>query len=347
MSDKNTLKKGELAEERLRQYFKSLGYFVVRSIECKYQGFDVTDVDLWLYSRPSPISRERTNVDIKMKKTPQALERIFWTKGLQQVLGLEKCIVATTDKRSHILDFGVKNDVSVFDGSFMNKLSTTERYGEERLNEEEFIKALDSDCIGKSKDDWKAKYLKSKSLLLNKLNFDGVNEHLKQITYFLNECALTTANDIAFRSLYISLSYFLLTLDYSIKDISYKDHDERSKFISDGIRYGELGKERSDELVLMSSALMGSFVAQEKFDLKAIQAEVYSQFQGIPSEGIGEYFGNTRRMREIFPLANELESLAFSKNIQLPANLNTNLQSIIALLCDFINLDRKLILSAR
>ena len=64
MTDKINLKKGELAEEKLRLYFKSLGFFVVRSIECKYQGYDVTDIDLWLYSRPSPISRERTNVDI-------------------------------------------------------------------------------------------------------------------------------------------------------------------------------------------------------------------------------------------------------------------------------------------
>ena len=119
-----------------------------------------------------------------MKKTPQALERIFWTKGLQQVLGLEKCIVATTDKRSHILDFGVMNDVSVFDGNFMNKLRTSERYGEDRINEEEFLKELDSSGIGELSNDWKNIYINSKSLLLSKLNFDGVNEHLKQISYF-------------------------------------------------------------------------------------------------------------------------------------------------------------------
>jgi len=86
-----TLKKGEATEEILREYFLKLGYFVVRSIPYKYNQFDVTDVDIWLYSRPSPLTRERTNVDVKRKKTPQALERIFWAKGLQQVLSLERC----------------------------------------------------------------------------------------------------------------------------------------------------------------------------------------------------------------------------------------------------------------
>lgn len=347
MPEKNNLKKGELAEEKLRQYFKSIGYFVVRGIDCKYQGYDVTDVDLWLYSRPSPVSRERTNVDIKMKKTPQALERIFWAKGLQTVLGLEKCIVATTDKREHILEFGIENDVAVFDGNFMGKLNSSERYGEYRLTEEEFIEELDSGSVGDLGGAWKSRYIKSKSLLLNKLNFDGVNEHLSQISYFLNECALTSANDAAFRSLYICLSYFLVTLDYSIKDISYKDHHERGSFISDGVRYGERGKERSDEVVSMASALMDSFIAGHDVDLKAIQAEVYSQFSNIPSESIGEYFGNTKTMRNIFSLANAFEDLAFAKELQEPANLTTEVQAVIALLCDFNNIDRKLIFNRR
>jgi hypothetical protein len=87
--------KGARAEETLRNYFLSMGYFVVRGCKFRYRGFDVTDVDLWLYGRSSALLRERINVDIKNKKTPQALERIFWAKGLQSVLGLDACVVAT------------------------------------------------------------------------------------------------------------------------------------------------------------------------------------------------------------------------------------------------------------
>jgi hypothetical protein len=80
MSEPQT--KGETTEELLREYFTTLGYFSVRGIPYRYGNFDVTDIDIWLYSRPSPLTRERANVDIKRKKTPQALERIFWAKGV-------------------------------------------------------------------------------------------------------------------------------------------------------------------------------------------------------------------------------------------------------------------------
>jgi hypothetical protein len=83
----------------------------------------VTDVDIWLYSRPSPLTRERANVDIKRKKTPQALERIFWAKGLQQVLSLERCVVATTDTRPDVREFGLGNVIKTVGSMRKNSLT--------------------------------------------------------------------------------------------------------------------------------------------------------------------------------------------------------------------------------
>ncbi|WP_206206140.1 hypothetical protein, partial [Pseudomonas viridiflava] len=68
------LLKGPAAEEAIRNYFLSIGYFVVRGCAFKYNQFDVTDIDLFLYGKSSAFSRERLNADIKNKKTPQALE---------------------------------------------------------------------------------------------------------------------------------------------------------------------------------------------------------------------------------------------------------------------------------
>ena len=118
-----TKTKGPHMEEVLRSYFLDLGYFVVRGPQFRYQGFDITDVDLWLYMRPSPLTRERIIVDAKQRRTPQAIERIFWAKGLQLALGLEGCIVATTDKRAAVREFGRQNGVSVLDGTFFARLS--------------------------------------------------------------------------------------------------------------------------------------------------------------------------------------------------------------------------------
>ncbi|EOV0920912.1 hypothetical protein ACOLNO_003760 [Vibrio parahaemolyticus] len=335
------LKKGELAEERLRQYFLSLGYFVVRSINADYKGFDVTDVDLFLYSRPSPISRERTNVDVKMKQRPQALERVFWTKGLQAVLGLEKCIVATTDKRTHVAEFGAQNDVLVLDGNFMAKLDSTERYNEERLTEEEFLELIEHFSIGELGGAWKRFFEQSKSNLLDKLNFDGVNLLLNNIKKLLEECSYDYAKDTSYRLLYIYVSYFLVTLDYSIKDYSYKSHEERKKTISEGIRFGELGKKKSEDIVNMSSALMASFMRGQDYDIDAIKNEVYSQLAGIPAEGLAEVLGSTKMMHSLLPMAIELEKVAYKRETLKPAELATDVQSVLGLLCDTFNFDRK------
>ena len=116
------LGKGEEAEEFLRTYFLGLGYYVIRSINFVYKGFDVTDIDLFLYNKVSPFSRERIIVDIKNKKTPQAIERIFWTRGLQDVLNMDKAIVATTDTRQEITDFGKQNNIYVLDGNLQSRL---------------------------------------------------------------------------------------------------------------------------------------------------------------------------------------------------------------------------------
>src|ERR1700722_10288241 len=111
--------KGGRSEELLRDYFLESGFFAVRAVPVMFEGIDVSDIDIWLYIRPSPISRERVNVDAKNKATPKALERILWAKGLQSILGLERCIVATTDKRLAIKKYGAQHDVLVLDGSFL------------------------------------------------------------------------------------------------------------------------------------------------------------------------------------------------------------------------------------
>ena len=78
MKKQPAINKGFVMEELLRNYFLRAGYYAVRGVPFVYQEFDVTDIDIWLYGRMSAVSREITIVDAKNKKTPQAIERIFW-----------------------------------------------------------------------------------------------------------------------------------------------------------------------------------------------------------------------------------------------------------------------------
>jgi hypothetical protein len=98
------IEKGSVLEESLRAFFLRSGYYVLRGVRFRYASFDATDVDLWLYARTSAVLRHRTIVDAKNKTTPKAIERIFWTRGLQEVLGVDQAIVANRSPRqSHLI----------------------------------------------------------------------------------------------------------------------------------------------------------------------------------------------------------------------------------------------------
>lgn len=337
------IKKGERTEELLRMYFLELGYFVVRGVSFKYKKFDVTDIDLWLYARPSPISRERTNVDIKRKKTPQALERIFWTKGLKEVLNLEKCIVVTTDVRPDVREFGSQNDVMVLDGKFIKRLENSKKVHLERIIEEELLEALESEGLGKLGGDWKGRYFLAKARLITKLDFDGANEFIADIHYFMEQF-ITTKSVSTLRLIYLCTSYFLICMDFILKEYSYQEHSERNKVIEDGIRYGVYGKKRSEEIAAVATSLLTSFQQGNKIDSSTIYSELESQFGEIKAELLGEYFSNPQNMKSLLSNAIEFETKAFSTNCELPSVVGSNLQSILGVICDFGSLDRKLVL---
>jgi hypothetical protein len=223
MSAKKSHEKGKIAEEALRSYFNSIGYYTVRGVPFEYSGYTLTDVDLFLYLKESSISRTRTNVDIKRKRTPQAMERIFWTKGLQEVLGLDSCIVATTDKRFETVQFGRANNVVVLDGHFMQRVLSYSHERDNRVSEEEFIKIVDSCSIIKPKTRFKAEYEESKKLLLTELNFNGCNRFLGKVGFFLQEYQATSGvSESILRILYVLISYFLVSLDYVSRLFSYR-----------------------------------------------------------------------------------------------------------------------------
>jgi len=339
------LPKGEAAEEILRDYFLSQGYFVVRGIIYKYNQFDVTDVDLWLYSKPSILTQERTNVDIKRKKTPQALERIFWAKGLQQVLGLEKCIVVTTDIRPDVREFGGKNGVIVLDGKFLNRLFERGLTFQDRIPEEELSSLLDQESLGKLGGNWKGRLLSSKSRLLNKLDFDGCNEFLIEIKYLMEQCVTKpNSNKSLLRLLYITISFFLINIDYVVKEYVCLSQDSRAKSLTDGFRYGQMGKNRAEDIAHVALKITSSIIESGSLPT-TLRNEIFNQFNSIPAEILSEYFSKISNIKSLVNNAKLFEALGYSNEIVYPSNLAVELQSIIGLLSDFNRIERKQILS--
>jgi len=329
---KNNLYKGERLEESLREYFLSSGYYVIRGVKFKYDDIDVTDIDLWLYKRVSPADRNRGNVDIKNKKTPQAIERIFWAKGIMDVLRLDHCIVATTDRRDSILKFGLQQNVTILDGNFISKL--TERNDYCRLTEEGFYHILNSEKGDTYKNSWKYIYENSKSRLLNELDFSGCNATLNDIRFFVEKIISDqNSRSVALRMLYITLSHFLIILDYISKDLAYVENTRRLERLLDGFKFGNLGRKGVQQFLDMAIYLTGN--SQQP------QSSINSFFEDQQVTIMAEFFSQNENINILFKSAHFFESAAFSEELMQIEKMDTSLKSIIGVILDYFNIERK------
>ena len=332
--------KGAAAEESLRNYFLSIGYYVVRGAKFTYNRFDVTDVDLWLYSRNSPLSRERVCVDIKNKKTPQALERIFWAKGLQAVLELDSCIVATTDTRPDVSEFGLKHNVKVLDGKFLSRLTKSPRSHMERISEETFLAELDTGSLGRLGGDWRGRYEASKSRLLHSLNFDGCNAWLDDIEYLLTQ----TASGIeAWRLFYVACSHLLIAMDFILREFVTADQEQRRQVIERGIRYGMSGEIFTENVGRMAAALVESVAAQPGLS-ETLQRELREQAASVKADLLAEFFSKASGAN-LYEIALSFEAAAYSPVVRKPSTMHITSQSVIGVLADFYGIDRKMVLA--
>ncbi|AFY27364.1 hypothetical protein [Cyanobium gracile] len=332
-------------EESLRRYFLNLGYYVLRGVKFRYNTFNVTDVDLWLYAKTSALARQRTNVDIKNKKTPQALERIFWAKGLKETLALDDCMVATTDSRPDVREFGLSHQVVVLDGPFLHRLQASNKTHIDRITEEELLEHAHRASFGKIGGDWKGRYEEAKSRVLTDLRFDGCNAYINDIYYFLE--AYITSSDTAqtpLRLTYSVISMFLIAVDFVLKDHSALNNDHRFDLLCEGFRYGDSGRSYATRLTQLAAGLTEVAGIAPGTGIAVVE-ELNRQALEIPAEALADFFSKGLVHSFLFPAACEFEAAGFSPVVPKPSMLSSNAQSIIGVLTDFLGMDRKTVLN--
>lgn len=323
--------KGELMEEKLRQYFLDNGYYVARGVKYKYDDLDITDIDLFLYSKVSSLSRERINVDIKNKKTPKAFERIIWTKGLQNLLLFDNCVVATSEKRDSIRQYGKKHNVLILDGDFLQRLNYKV---ENRIPEDVFLKDLSqikSLNVFKNQT-WNNLYEDSKSRLLNELDFSGFNQSLITVKYFIEKCFNPQKREQATRTLYATLSHSLIILDYVLRDIMFLELNLRKETLSDGFKFGNLGREGVNRTIDMAIKITNS-----KIPANIIKQSIDTNQTDI----LVDFFSKSDISKNIFKIAVDLESKALSNTFVTPDLLDSPVRSLMYLFLDFFSINRK------
>lgn len=332
METQETLFKGELMEELIRNYFLNAGFYVVRGVKFRYEGIDLTDIDLFLYDRSSSLTRQRINVDIKNKKSPQALERILWANGLMKILGFDSCIVATGDTRSLVQAFGQQHNTTVLDGTFLSKMKTNSF--PDRLSEEELGNYLATfkNYKNPALKDWRMVYEHSKSKLLTELDFSGFNSCLEILTYLILEAlADIKKGEPAIRMIFLVLSHLLIIIDFILKDIAFLETVQKEKKLSDGFKFGNLGKEGVDKILSIASQMAGG---------KSINSYLKS-FDSIPTDVLKNFFSKNETAKNLFHWAKELEHLGYKKDFVNPNTIDPQLKGLISVILDYSYIDRR------
>ncbi|MET4731880.1 hypothetical protein ABIE64_000571 [Thalassospira sp. MBR-102] len=337
--------KGYKLEELLRAYFIRAGVYAVRGVPFQLHGDDLTDVDIWLYERPTGSSRRTQIVDAKSKTKPKAIERLFWTKGLAELLRVDGAYIATTDTRALLHEMSRKIGVSVLDGSDIKRMAESEKVlFEDRIDEEKLeqkIKSVDSSRRGKHIQD---AYRDLKASLIDDFGFGTVNralDHFSQFSKMANQChPNSSASEVFIRLSYISASIVAISIDLCMAKVSFKSFEERRKTLLNVIRFGHDDFEVGIEKIRVAAALVEKYIPNGSALSQVMISSVQKDYASIPAEIIVDFVLSHLKRDGLFQLARHLEYRGFHQNLSSFDNLSSDEKSFLGVVLDFSGSDR-------
>jgi len=337
--------KGYLLEELLRAYFLRAGMYAVRGVPLQLNGEDLTDIDIWLYERPTGSSRRRQIVDAKSKMKPKAIERLLWTKGVYELLQVDGAYVATTDTRSALKDISLRLGVSILDGADLKRMAESEKVlYSERLSEEDLDSAIKVIDKGRRNKELHLRYQDLKAALIDQFGSGSVNRALEQFIGFsryLVSCHPNSASaEIAIRLAYLAASIVALTLDFALAKVSFKSAEDRRNTIINVIRYGAEDEAVGMEKVRVAAALVEHYAPNGRAISQSMLNAIREGFQKVPAEIVADHLLSQLKGDALFKLARSLEFEGFSIQSRGFDALSLEEKSFIGILLDFAGLER-------
>jgi hypothetical protein len=343
MAQAAKIDKGYRLEELLRAYFLRAGFFVVRTVPFQHAGEDLTDIDLWLYERPTGSSRRRQIVDAKSKTRPKAIERLLWTKGLVQLLEVDGAYVATTDTRPMLRGVAKKLGISVMDGADIRRVSESEKViYPDRISEEDLIAKIGAiDRLRRNKD-FQLQYHDVKLSLIENFGASTINRALESFAA-LSRAAVTAHPESAAAEVALRLSYFAaaivgLALDYINSVVSFRAAEERRIALINAIRYGNIDEIAGSGTLRLAIALLQKYSASG--EAAAVERAIKRDLLNVPAETIAEHVVKNTKQDDLFQGAKRLEHLAFLTSVMSFDNLRVEEKAFIGVLLDYSGVDR-------
>ena len=343
--------KGFELEEALKIYFSNAGYFAVRGVPYRLDDDDVTDVDLWLYERPAALTRRRLIVDAKNRKSPKALERIIWTKGLQAALGVDGAIVATTDRRSSARRLSKALNITILDGDAVSKLMRSEHLqGMGQLKSDDLNAAVRRVDEGRRSGDLRQRLYQARASLITGMGVQSTNTNLAASGYFAEEAVLAQPRSeqaqIAVRLFYLTSAFAAISLDFVLADQAFRSAEERRRTIIESIRFGSSDTLDITYTVQVAIGLVRKYVENGGPAAKQLEYGFLRDAEQVRAEVISDYVAKISASDSLFNVARELERA--SSSIQLPSfdQLGLEAKSLLGTFLDFNGISREKVATA-
>lgn len=346
MNDKATTPKGAVLEEVLRAYFLRAGFFVIRGVPFRFADEDLTDVDLWLYERPTGTSRRVQICDIKYKQRPKAVERIFWTSGLADALDVDGAYVATTDKRKSLRSVAEKLDLQLIDGTDISRIQSSHAVlYPERIGDEQLVQELqDVDKAFRKKELQEARI----DILSALSEGFGAPSAVRALEGFGRLAAAaasyhpdSTAARAAGRLAYLAAAIACESLDFVSVGAAFRTMDERRELILNAVRLGALSNEDGQQTLKLAIALVEKYAPGGRGTASAVEAGLKRDLEQIPAEIVADQAVRLLKSDQLFLTGRELEMASYHVSLPPFDSLSTPTKAMLGALLDYAGIDRE------
>ncbi|MFF9385853.1 hypothetical protein ACF1A3_35895, partial [Streptomyces globisporus] len=344
MSEKKSGQKGYKTEETVRGYFLRAGFFVVRSVPLKHNGDDLTDIDLWIYERSGTLARRRTIIDIKDKARPQAAERLFFVKGLAELLQVDGAGVATTDNRRSLRDLARTHGMLWLDGADIQRMKDSPELNvNHRLSDEELDVVFRESDKGRGSDYFSSSFSEIKSTIGDRFGAAGANACLAYAQNLAKECvsAHPRSNSAvaAGRLVYLSAAIAAVSLDFYAAEVALRPAAERIEHLVDALRYGD-NPEVTKQRLAWAEAAVRDYAPNGAAVARIVKEKIRIDIMSVPAEGLATVVAQAARNESLFNAAKILEDAAYSRVAPTFDELPTVAKSFMGAVLDFCGIDR-------
>ena len=336
--------KGFALEELLRAYFLKAGFFVVRGVPVNFEEWELTDVDLWLYERPSGTTRRIQIVDIKYKQRPKAIERLFWTSGLVKALGVDGGYVATTDKRKELRNLAKQLGLLVIDGTDIKRIKESQNIKlNQRLTDEELVAQLRA--VDKARKN--NELISLRKDILNCLSDDfGVKSTVRALECFSQLANSTVASHprsdaavCAGRLAYLAAAIACQSLDYVSVEAAFRSMAERRELLINAVRYGATDRDSGLKQLRLALGLIRKYSPSANIS-NAVEAALNQDLDAVPAEIIADQAVRLLKGSKLFDVGRYLENACYTYSCPPFDQLEPDAKSFIGATLDYAAVKR-------